>query len=174
MFTPATYQVALALMILTMLCWGSWANTLKLCPGYRFQLFYWDYALGLLVCSAFWGLTAGSHGATGTAFLPDVVQTPTIAIVYAALGGRDAIEVWVTAARSALGEPVTLRDARLRLEGDGKPVLLVFGTGWGLADEVIQAADVLLEPVRAREATGYNHLSVRAACAIMLDRLLGF
>ena len=87
MFTPQTYQVALALMIFTMLCWGSWANTLKLCPGYRFQLFYWDYALGLLVCSVFWGLTAGSHGATGAAFLPDIVQTPTTAIVYAALGG---------------------------------------------------------------------------------------
>jgi len=45
MFLPETYQAALLLMILTMLCWGSWANTLKLCPGYRFQLFYWDYAL---------------------------------------------------------------------------------------------------------------------------------
>ncbi len=52
-------------------------------------------------------------------------------------------------------------------------MLLVFGTGWGLADEVIQGADALLEPVRAREATGYNHLSVRAACAIILDRLFG-
>ena len=61
MLLPATYEFALFLMILSMLCWGSWANTLKLCPGYRFQLFYWDYALGLLVCSVFWGLTAGSH-----------------------------------------------------------------------------------------------------------------
>jgi hypothetical protein len=69
---------------------------------------------------------------------------------------------------------VTLKDARARLETEGKPVLLVFGTGWGLANEVIAAADALLEPVRAREATGYNHLSVRAACAIMLDRLKGF
>ena len=52
-------------------------------------------------------------------------------------------------------------------------MLLVFGTGWGLADSVIAEADALLEPVSAREATGYNHLSVRAACAIVLDRLLG-
>ena len=69
--------------------------------------------------------------------------------------------------------PVTLREARTRLDGEGRPVLLVFGTGWGLADEVIAGADALLEPVRAREATGYNHLSVRAACAILLDRRLG-
>jgi hypothetical protein len=89
-----------------------------------------------------------------------------------ALGGRGEIEVWVTAARE-LRAPVTLRDARERLAGPGKPVLLVFGTGWGLADSVIDGADVLLEPVRAREPTGYNHLSVRAACAIILDRLRG-
>jgi len=40
MFLPETYQLTLALMILSMLCWGSWANTLKLCPNFRFQLFY--------------------------------------------------------------------------------------------------------------------------------------
>jgi len=89
-----------------------------------------------------------------------------------ALGAPGDVEVWVTAARS-VGTPVTLAEARARLEGDGRPVLLVFGTGWGLADEVILAADALLEPVRARDATGYNHLSVRAACAIVLDRLRG-
>jgi len=84
---PETYTAALILMILSMLCWGSWANTLKLCPGYRFQLFYWDYAVGLAVCAIFWGLTAGSHGHTGVPFLTDVVQTPFIAIKFALLGG---------------------------------------------------------------------------------------
>ena len=49
MLAPETYLAALCLTILTMLCWGSWANTLKLCPGYRFQLFYWDYAIGMVV-----------------------------------------------------------------------------------------------------------------------------
>jgi hypothetical protein len=96
----------------------------------------------------------------------------TLGDAYAALGGREAIEVWATAART-LASPVSLRDAGLRLEGEGGPVLLVFGTGWGLAPEVIASADALLEPVSARLATGYNHLSVRAACAIILDRLLG-
>jgi hypothetical protein len=96
----------------------------------------------------------------------------TLAEACDALGGRSEIEVWVTAARS-VGAPVTLKAARSRLETEGKPVLLVFGTGWGLADDVILGADALLEPVRASAATGYNHLSVRAACAIILDRLLG-
>jgi hypothetical protein len=48
--------------------------------------------------------------------------------------------------------------------------LLLFGTGWGLADEVLEAADALLPPLAG--PSGYNHLSVRAAAAIVLDRLL--
>src|SRR5271165_2189509 len=87
MFFPETYQGALLLMILTMLCWGSWANTLKLCPGYRFQLFYWDYAIGLAACTIVWGLTAGSHGHTGTPFLSDIAQASTASILFAFLGG---------------------------------------------------------------------------------------
>ena len=87
MFFPETYQGALLLMILTMLCWGSWANTLKLCPGYRFQLFYWDYAIGLAAGTIFWGLTAGSHGHAGTPFLSDIAQASTASIIFAFLGG---------------------------------------------------------------------------------------
>ncbi len=92
--------------------------------------------------------------------------------VYASLGGREAIEVWVTAARD-LGKAMTMAAARTALEGEGKPVLMLFGTGWGLHQSVIEAADHTLEPVKAAIASGYNHLSVRAACAIILDRLLG-
>jgi hypothetical protein len=91
--------------------------------------------------------------------------------VFDALGGRDVVEVWATAARS-LAQSVTFAEARERLEGEGKTVLVVFGTGWGLAPPVIAEADALLEPIVAQRA-GYNHLSVRAACAIALDRLLG-
>jgi hypothetical protein len=85
--------------------------------------------------------------------------------------GRGGIEVWVTAARD-VGTPLRFGQARARLEADGKPVLIVFGTGWGLAPDVVEAADEILEPIRA-QAGPYNHLSVRAACAIALDRLLG-
>ena len=88
-----------------------------------------------------------------------------------ALGGRDAVEVWITAART-LGDSMSFAEGRRRVEGEGKAVLVVFGTGWGLAPEVVQGADAILEPVRATRGD-YNHLSVRAACAIILDRLLG-
>ena len=67
MLAPETYLAALCLTILTMLCWGSWANTLKLCPGYRFQLFYWDYAIGMAVGDFLLGIDGGEHGARGNA-----------------------------------------------------------------------------------------------------------
>ena len=81
------------------------------------------------------------------------------------------MEVWVTAARK-LGPTVSFAGARTRLEGRGRPVLLTFGTGWGLAPQLIDAAAALLEPICAARGD-YNHLSVRSACAIALDRLLG-
>jgi hypothetical protein len=98
---------------------------------------------------------------------------PALEDAYAALGGREAIEVWTTAASSRGGAVTTYADARARLEASSRPVLILFGTGWGLAHELVASADVRIEPIRARADTGYNHLSVRAACAITLDRLRG-
>jgi hypothetical protein len=89
----------------------------------------------------------------------------------AALGGRTSVDVWVTAARS-LGPTLSFTEARARIERSDRRVLVVFGTGWGLTRDVVDAADALLEPIRAAHGD-YNHLSVRSACAIALDRLLG-
>ena len=87
MLVPETYLAALCLTILTMLCWGSWANTLKLCPGFRFQLFYWDYVIGMAGGAVFWGITAGSMGHTGVPFLRDLAQTAAGPMMYAMAGG---------------------------------------------------------------------------------------
>lgn len=86
---------------------------------------------------------------------------------------RAGLEVWTTAASVRGGEITSTAAARERLAQATRPVLILFGTGWGLPPEILDAADVRLEPIRARADTGYNHLSVRAACAITLDRLLG-
>ncbi len=59
MFIPQIYSVALVMMALSMLCWGSWANTFKLCRNWRFELFYWDYVWGILALTALVGLTLG-------------------------------------------------------------------------------------------------------------------
>jgi len=87
LYQPETYAVALSFMVVSMLCWGSWANTVKLCPGYRFQLFYWDYIVGLVLGSLLWGLTLGSVGATGRSFLPDLVHSGANHIWFAVVGG---------------------------------------------------------------------------------------
>ncbi len=100
-----------------------------------------------------------------------VVVTPSLEDAFTAMGGRDAIEVWVTSAKEVRA-PLPFSEARAALESAGKPVLLLFGTGWGLLDATIEAADVFLPPIGAVESD-YNHLSVRSACAIALDRLLG-
>jgi glucose uptake protein len=89
MYQPESYAVALAFMIVTMLCWGSWANTLKLTPGYRFQLFYWDYVIGLFVGAIAWGLTLGSAGSIGLPFLADISHASSHNILLAIIGGID-------------------------------------------------------------------------------------
>ena len=59
MFTPQTYTAALLLMMLSMACWGSWANTQKIDSGWRFELFYFDYSIGLLAAAVLFGITLG-------------------------------------------------------------------------------------------------------------------
>jgi glucose uptake protein len=59
MFIPSVYAAALFMMVLSMICWGSWANTQKLCKGWRFELFYWDYVGGILLISLLMGFTLG-------------------------------------------------------------------------------------------------------------------
>src|SRR4030081_1715131 len=63
MILPTTYATALLLTILSMICWGSWANTFKLTRKWRFELFYFDYALGVLLAAVIAALTFGSIGA---------------------------------------------------------------------------------------------------------------
>jgi glucose uptake protein len=64
MFTPHSLSVALFMMITSAICWGSWANTYKGVNNYRFELFYWDYAIGIFLISLILGHTMGStnHG----------------------------------------------------------------------------------------------------------------
>src|SRR6201996_5985151 len=87
LYQPETYAITLTFMIASMLCWGSWANALKFTPGYRFQLFYWDYVLGLILGAFAWGLSLGSLGATGRPFIADVLHTDPVHIGWALVGG---------------------------------------------------------------------------------------
>ena len=71
-----------------MLCWGSWGNTQKLAgKSWRYELCYWDYVIGVLVFSLLVGLTFGSFGSQGRAFLPDLIQADWSNLQSALIGG---------------------------------------------------------------------------------------
>ena len=78
--------------------------------------------------------------------------------------------IWATSAQAVAGALPHI-DARKDLAASERPHLLLFGTGWGLAPEVISSVDAVIEPIRGRN--GYNHLSVRCAASILMDRLIG-
>ncbi|MFC2090313.1 GRP family sugar transporter [Bacteroidota bacterium] len=83
-----SYPVAVILCLITMLCWGSWANTQKMASRkWAFQLFYWDYSLGVLLLALLMAFTMGSVGDEGRGFLADLGQADGNSIGSALLGG---------------------------------------------------------------------------------------
>ena len=88
MIVIQSYLIAVLMCVITMLCWGSWANTQKLASKkWAFQLFYWDYSLGVLILSLILAFTMGSNGEEGRSFLADLGQADGKAIGSALLGG---------------------------------------------------------------------------------------
>ena len=98
---------------------------------------------------------------------------PAIEDVYASLGGRSNVDVYVTSARGEGRAVMSYPAARVKMRESSRTSLVLFGTGWGLAPALIESSDAFLAPIDGANPAGYNHLSVRAACAIILDRLLG-
>ena len=87
MFTPSSLSIALLMMITSAICWGSWANTYKGVKNYRFELFYWDYAIGIFLISLVLALTMGSSGHDASSFLSNVHSADTSNIVSTLVGG---------------------------------------------------------------------------------------
>jgi glucose uptake protein len=109
MFIPQSYPLAIILCIVTMLCWGSWANTQKLAgKTWRFELFYWDYVIGILLFSLFLGFTLGSTGENGRSFIKDIAQADAKNIFNSILGGVifNAANVLLVAAIAIAGMAV--------------------------------------------------------------------
>jgi len=79
-FIPQTFLAALLLIVVSMLCWGSWPNLLKALPGWRLEYFYFDYTFGSLLTVFVLGATLGPHGSKGGGFLVQLVEA----------GGREA------------------------------------------------------------------------------------
>ncbi len=88
MFIIHNYPAAVICCIVTMLCWGSWANAQKLAAhSWRFELFYWDYVLGILLFSLILAFTLGSTGSGGRSFIADIAQAEGKNIGSAIVGG---------------------------------------------------------------------------------------
>ena len=109
MFIIQDYSLAVLFCVITMLCWGSWANTQKLASkSWRFELFYWDYVIGILLFSLIGAFTLGSMGGEGRSFLDDLKQADGANIGSALLGGVifNAANILLSAAISIAGMSV--------------------------------------------------------------------
>jgi len=76
-----------------------------------------------------------------------------------------------TSAQAHVGQAISYDELRRALRDEGRPIYILFGTGWGMTDELIETCDLVLPPIMG--GSGFNHLSVRAAVAITLDRVAG-
>jgi glucose uptake protein len=151
LYQPETYAITLTFMVITMMCWGSWANTLKLCPGYRFQVFYWDYVIGLLAGALAWGLTLGSHGAAGLPFLADLAHA-------------DSLHAWLAIAGGAVFNVANLLlVAAIEIAG----LAVAFPVGIGLALVVGAVSSYVLSPT-GNPALLFGGIAV-VIVAIVLD-----
>ena len=88
MFIIENYPLAIFFCVITMLCWGSWANTQKLAAStWRFELFYWDYVIGIVLLAFLFAFTLGSSGTSGRGFFEDLKQASESNILSAGIGG---------------------------------------------------------------------------------------
>lgn len=109
MFIIHDYTIAVMFCFITMLCWGSWANTQKLAEkNWRFELFYWDYVIGILLLSLLFAFTFGSVGNNGRSFMNDVAQANSNNILSAIIGGIifNAANILLVAAIAVAGMAV--------------------------------------------------------------------
>ncbi|GHV59875.1 multidrug DMT transporter permease [Bacteroidia bacterium] len=103
------YPLAIIFCVITMLCWGSWGNTQKLAgKTWRYELFYWDYVIGVLLLSVIFAFTLGSTGSSGRSFLADLAQADLNNIGSAFLGGIifNAANILLSAAIAIAGMSV--------------------------------------------------------------------
>jgi glucose uptake protein len=152
MILPHTYFAALALMILSMLCWGSWANTYKLSGKWRFELFYFDYATGVLLAALLFAFTAGNLGFDGFQFVDDLMNASKRSWLYGLAGGvvfnfaNMLLTAAIAVAGLAVAFPVGIGLALVigvvlnyMIHPVGNPVLLFGGCGLIVAAIVVDA-----------------------------------
>ena len=181
MFIPQSYSLAVVLCIVTMLCWGSWGNTQKLAgKSWRFELFYWDYVIGILLFSLLLGFTLGSFGADGRSFLADISQADAGNIFNALLGGVifNASNILLVAAMAIAGMAVAFPvgvGIALALgviinyvfAPQGNPVILFTGVAFIVAAIIIDAAAYKKHSASIQKVSGKGIMLSVAAGVLM-------
>jgi glucose uptake protein len=186
MFVVHSYLLAVALCVITMLCWGSWANTRKLAGrDWRFELFYWDYAIGVLLLTLVLGLTLGSRGAVGRGFAADLSQASAASWGSALLGGAvfnlanillvAAIEIAGMAVAFPVGIGLALLIGVLLnyvAEPVGNAALLAGGVGLVMVAIVLDA--VAYRRLGAGAAVSTKGLLLSLACGVFMGLFYRF
>ncbi|HXM92870.1 MAG TPA: GRP family sugar transporter [Candidatus Dormibacteraeota bacterium] len=180
MYQPEAYASALLFMIGSMLCWGSWANTVKLTPGWPFQLFYWDYVIGIIAGSLLWGLTLGSTGGGQLSFLNNIRSADATHIVFALLGGAvfnvanlllvAAIEIAGLAVAFPIGIGLALVVGVLLnfvISPQGNPLLL-FGGVLMVVLAIVVDASAYRKRETTRKALSARGIQLSLACGILM------
>ena len=183
MYIVNSYFLAVILCVITMFCWGSWANTMKLKPSsWPNPLFYWDYCLGIVVFTLLLALTLGSIGEEGRGFFQDLKQAGGRSIGSAFIGGvvfNLSNLLWVAAAAvagMAVAFPIAVGLALVigvvlnyAAEAKGDPVLLFTGVGLVVVAIVVNAIAYRTVPVKHK---GDNRKGI--ILSILAGAIMGF
>jgi len=183
MFVVESYSLAVVLCVVTMLCWGSWANTQKLAGReWPFQLFYWDYAIGVLLLTLVLAFTLGSGGTQGRSFVPDLSQASGTAFGSALLGGivfnlsNILLVAAIDIAGMAVAFPIGVGLALVlgvvtnyRANPVGDPLLLFLGVAGVVAAIVLSAIAYRRLPSSGQRTTGKG-----IALSVVAGLLMGY
>lgn len=182
MFLLDNYPLAVVFCVITMLCWGSWANTQKLAgKTWRFELYYWDYVFGVLLMALIFAFTLGSMGTQGRGFVADVSQADITSLGYAFLGGVvfNAANILLVAAIAVSGMSVAFPvGIGLALvlgvlinyvsERTGNPILLFVGVALVAAAIILDALAYGKLPGQSKGG-GRKGLTLAVACGILMS-----
>ncbi len=187
MFPVESYPVAVVMCLVTMLCWGSWANTQKLASKeWKFQLFYWDYCIGVLVLTLIFALTLGSTGSEGRGFIEDLSQAMPKYIGYALLGGiifniaNILLVAAIDIAGMAVAFPIGIGMALVIgvfvnyiAEPKGNPVVLFLGVACVAAAIVLDALAYRRLPSSGQKTTKKG-IVLSVLCGILMSQFFLF
>lgn len=180
MYQPGNYAIALVFMFVSMLSWGSWANTLKMTKNWPFSLFYWDYVLGVIAAALIYGLTLGNIDDSPSSFIANLSAARGSAFLYAIAGGAifnvanlllvAAIEIAGLAVAFPVGIGLALVVGVVWsyvIAPQGSPLLLFGGVALVMAAIVVDAVAFRLRDsgVRSNSAKG---LQLSVLCGILM------